>query len=168
MNKRLLMAGSVRILIRYKLRSFFMSLGIVIGVAALVVTRSMGSGAEQEMLDKMERIFSPASIIIVNSGGGMHGGFQDTGKLTIEDIESIADQLEQVVDWNPSVAVGDQEVRYKDRNRSLMIVGKSERAEFVSGRGVVEGEFFSEADALDALPPVVSHILHGHHILSTR
>ncbi len=150
MNKRLLLAGSVRVLTRYKLRSFFMSLGIVIGVAALVVTRSMGSGAEQEMLDKMERIFSPASIIIVNSGGGMHGGFQDPGKLTIEDIESIADQLEQVVDWNPSVAVGDQEVRYKDRNRSLMIVGKSERAEFVSGRGVVEGEFFSEADVRSA------------------
>ena len=36
MNKRLLVAGSVRALTRYKLRSFLMSLGIVVGVAALV------------------------------------------------------------------------------------------------------------------------------------
>ena len=64
MNNRLLIAGSVRVLTRYKLRSFFMSLGIVIGVAALVVMRSMGSGAEKQMLDKIERMFSATSIMI--------------------------------------------------------------------------------------------------------
>jgi hypothetical protein len=64
MNKRLLLAGSVRILTRYKLRSFFMSLGIVIGVAALVVMRSTGSGAEQQMLDK------------IHSADGRHQGSQ--------------------------------------------------------------------------------------------
>ena len=77
MNKRLLLAGSVRILTRYKLRTFFMSLGIVIGVAALVVMRSMGSGAEQEMLAKIERMFSGSSIMIANSASAMHGGARE-------------------------------------------------------------------------------------------
>ena len=67
MNKRLLLAGSVRILTRHKLRSFFMSLGIIIGVATLVVMRSMGSGAEQEMMSKVEKMFSAGSIMVARS-----------------------------------------------------------------------------------------------------
>lgn len=150
MNKRLLLAGSVRILTRHKLRSFFMSLGIVIGVATLVVMRSMGSGAEQEMMSKVEKMFSAGSIMVVNSSGGMRGGQPGLGKLTVDDIEAIGAQLEPVIDWDPSAAINRREVQYQDRNRSLMILGESERAEFVSGRGVSEGKFFSEADVRSA------------------
>ena len=150
MNKRLLLAGSVRILTRHKLRSFFMSLGIIIGVATLVVMRSMGSGAEQEMMSKVEKMFSAGSIMVVNSSGGMRGGQPGLGKLTVDDIEAIGAQLEPVIDWDPSAAINRREVQYQDRNRSLMILGESERAEFVSGRGVSEGKFFSEADVRSA------------------
>lgn len=150
MNKRLLLAGSIRIFTRYKLRSFFMSLGIVIGVAALVVMRSMGSGAEQAMMDKIERMFSASSIMIRNSGGGMRGGRRQPGKLTIEDIEAIDDQLEAVIDWNPTVVAMNQEVTYQGQSRSLMVIGQSERAEFVSGRSVIKGEFISASDVRSA------------------
>ncbi len=150
MNKRLLLTGSVRILTRYKLRSFFMSLGIVIGVAALVVMRSMGSGAEQDMMNKIERMFSAGSIWLLNRPNAMHGGTRDLGKLTIDDIEAIGEQLENVIDWNPSATIGSREVQYQDRSRSLMIIGGSERAEAVSGRGVTVGEYFSGADVRSA------------------
>jgi len=146
MNKRLLLAGSVRVFTRYKLRSFFMGLGIVIGVAALVVMRSVGSGAERDMLAKIERMFSGSSIIIVNGSGAMHGGRREPGKLTIEDLEAIDDQLEQVVDWDPTLAAGGQEAHYGDRSRSLLIIGHSERAATVWGRGVADGEFLSVVD----------------------
>jgi putative ABC transport system permease protein len=150
MNNRLLLAGSVRILTRYKLRSFFMSLGIMIGVAALVIMRSMGSGAEQEMLTKIDRMFGASGIMIVNGAGAMRGGIREPGKLTIDDIEAIDEQLEQVIDWDPMVVAGNREVQYQDRNRSLRIFGHSERAESVWGRGVAEGEFFSESDVQSA------------------
>jgi putative ABC transport system permease protein len=150
MNKRLLLTGSVRILTRYKLRSFFMSLGIVIGVAALVVMRSMGSGAEQDMMNKIERMFSAGSIWLLNRPNATHGGTRDLGKLTIDDIEAIGEQLENVIDWNPSATIGSREVQYQDRSRSLMIIGGSERAEAVSGRGVTVGEYFSGADVRSA------------------
>ena len=146
MNKRLLLAGSVRILARYKLRTFFMSLGIVVGVAALVVTRSIGSGAEQDMLGKLERIFSASSIIIVNTGGSMSNAGRNMGRLNMEDIEAIEEELDQVVDWNPTVAASEVEVQYQGVSLSLLVVGGSERAEFVSERGVVQGEYFTKAD----------------------
>jgi putative ABC transport system permease protein len=145
MNRRLLLAGSVRVLSRYKLRTFFMSLGIVIGVAALVITRSLGSGAERDLLEKIERMFSASTIYVMNTGGGMRGR-REPGQLTIADIEAIAAELDQVIDWDPMLTGGDHEVQYGGRSRSLMVWGHSERAEWVQGRGVSRGEFFSEAD----------------------
>jgi len=150
MNTRLLLASSTRVLTRYKLRSFFMSLGIIIGVAALVVMRSIGASAEQDMLAKMERMFSASSMTIINSGSMSRAGIRNPGKMTIEDIDAIGEQLDQVVDWSTSVYSGDREVVYRGRHRSLRVIGKSDRAEFVSGRGVMEGEFFSEADVRSA------------------
>jgi putative ABC transport system permease protein len=150
MNKRLLLAGSVRVLTRYKLRSFFMSLGIVIGVAALVVMRSMGTSAGQDMQDKIDRMFGASSIMVVNSGGGMRGGVREPGKLSLDDVEAIGEGLDQIIDWDPSLIIGEREVLFEDENRSLMIVGHSQRADSVWDRGVSEGEFFSAGDVQSA------------------
>jgi putative ABC transport system permease protein len=149
MNKRLLLAGSVRILTRYKLRSFFMSLGIVVGVAALVVMRSMGSSAQEDMLNKIEKMFSAGSILLVNNANASrHGGFE-LGDLKIEDVEALVDQLPQVTDWDPMVLTTG-EVRYRGRNRTQVLLGHSERAEFVWNRGVVNGDYFSKSDVRTA------------------
>lgn len=149
MNKRLLLRGSVRVLTRYKLRSLLMSLGIVVGVAALVVMRSMGSGAEREMMDKIERMFSAGSVMVVNSANASRHGAFEPGSLVVEDVEALADRLPRVIDWDPMVNTNG-EVRYRDRNRSQMIVGQSERARFVWNRGVSRGEYFSRADVRNA------------------
>jgi putative ABC transport system permease protein len=150
MNTRLLIASSVRVLTRYKLRSFFMSLGIVIGVAALVVMRSFGSSAEQDMLDKMERMFSASSMTLMNSGGMSRAGVRNPGRMTLEDIEALGEQFDAIVDWSSSVYGADHEVVYQGLNRNLRVIGKSDRAEFVSGRGVMEGEFLTAADIQSA------------------
>ncbi len=149
MNKRLLLAGSVRILTRYKLRSFFMSLGIVVGVAALVVMRSMGTGAEQDMLGKLDRMFGAGSIMVVNSANASrHGGFE-LGDLRIDDAEAIAEGIPEIAIWDPMVNTNG-EVRYRDRNRQQLVWGHSERAREVSNRGVIEGDYFTAADVRSA------------------
>ncbi|MCP4660056.1 MAG: hypothetical protein GY856_32035, partial [bacterium] len=96
MNERLLLSGILRTMTRYKLRTFFMSFGIVVGVAVLVVTRSMGSGAEQAMLDNVARLFSTSSILIGAGGGGIdapHAG--PVATLKIADVEAVADALDE-------------------------------------------------------------------------
>jgi putative ABC transport system permease protein len=150
MNTRLMMAGSVRVFTRYKLRSFFMSLGIIIGVASLVVMRSMGMGAERSMMDKVERMLGASGIILVNSADARRGGNRDPGKLTIADIDAIGEQLDQVIDWDPSLILGNREIQYQGKNLSLAIHGHSERAETVWERGVTRGEFFSKSDVISA------------------
>jgi len=139
MNTRLLLAGSLRTLTRYKLRTFFMSLGIVVGVASLVVMRSMGTGAQDEMLDKFEKVFSGASIYVMNTD-------YEASQLSIEDIDALRDELEQIVDASPNLAADNREVRYGDQHRSLTLYGETERAQYVNNRPVILGDSFTRED----------------------
>ena len=76
MNTKLLFAGSARMMMRYKMRTFFMAVGIVVGVTALVFMRAMGVGAEQAMMDTVNKTFSTATINIVAGGGHMGPRFR--------------------------------------------------------------------------------------------
>ena len=146
MNKRLLLRGSLRTLNRYRLRSFFMGLGVVVGVAALVVMRSIGSGAQQDMLAKIERLFSAGSIWIVNSSAAMQGGVQKLGQLSLEDVAVLEDEIEEIIDVSPILSTGGIEVRSPLANRSSLVIGTTEREESVGERSVVSGEFFTAAE----------------------
>ncbi|MGY8962796.1 MAG: hypothetical protein ACKVKT_04485, partial [Rhodospirillales bacterium] len=71
MNTKLLFTGSARMMMRYKLRTFFMAIGIIVGVIALVFMRAMGVGAEQAMMDTVNKTFSTTTISVVSGGGHM-------------------------------------------------------------------------------------------------
>jgi putative ABC transport system permease protein len=146
MNTRLLLRGSLRTLNRYRLRSFFMGLGIVVGVAALVVMRSIGSGAQQDMLAKIERLFSAGSIWILNSSAAMQGGVQKLGELSLEDVAALEDEIEEIIDVSPILSTGGIEVSSPMGNRTSLVLGITEREEYVGERGVVAGEFLTAAE----------------------
>lgn len=149
MNKRMVLAGSVRVFARYKLRSFLMGLGVVIGVAALIVMRSIGTSAEDDVLDNFNRLFSGSAMTIMNRAMRIDGEGQWAGKLTIEDLEALSAELPQVVDFDPG-KTATREVSYRDVNRSLMIRGAGEHADVVMGRGVMRGEFFRGSEIRSA------------------
>lgn len=143
----LFVAGILRSLTRNKLRSLLMSVGIVVGVAVLVVTRSMGSGAERQMRDNLGRMFSASSLLVTAGGVGM--GAPATGPvttLTIADFEAVAEELDEIVTWDPLQTLSGQDVKAGGNSRRLTVYGCSERAERVWGRGVLSGEFFSRED----------------------
>jgi putative ABC transport system permease protein len=123
-----------------------MGLGIVVGVAALVVMRSIGTGAQQDMLAKIERLFSAGSIWVVNSSAAMHGGVQKLGQLSLEDVAALEDEIEEIIDVSPILSTGGIEVRSALANRTSLVIGTTEREEYVGDRGVVAGEFFTAAE----------------------
>jgi len=134
MNWRLLLGGSLRNLRRFKLRSFFMSIGVAIGVATLIAGASAGSGAAQQITAQIDRIFGPGTIVVVSR------------ELEITHLQAVADEMEQVVAWAPRQAIGEQEISYLGENRLAAVTGHSENADYVWNRGVVDGRFFSEDD----------------------
>ena len=66
MNRKLLLKSSLRIMSRNKLRTLFMSIGVMIGVATLIAGQSLGGGAEQQLKQRVDKVFSPGSIMLVS------------------------------------------------------------------------------------------------------
>ena len=64
MNGTRLIKNSLRLLVRFKLRSFFMSIGVALGVATLIAGTSVGGGAAQKISDSIDQMFGPGTILI--------------------------------------------------------------------------------------------------------
>jgi putative ABC transport system permease protein len=147
MNTRLLFAGSARMMMRYKLRTFFMAIGIVVGVTALIFMRAMGVGAEQAMMDTVNKTFTTATINVVAGGGhmGPRAGGPVTS-LTVADFVAIGSQIDGVVmtgamQWFPG-----QDIRYQGETRQMSIYGYTDQTEAIWLRGVMDGEYFTSED----------------------
>ena len=134
MNSKLLLKNSLRIMSRNKLRTFFMSIGVAIGVATLIAGQSLGTGASKQIGERMDKMFGPGTIYVCSS------------TLAYDDLEAIEDELEQVIATSPRFGGAESEISYQGINRQAAVFGHSENAEFVWNRSVIDGRFFTSND----------------------
>jgi putative ABC transport system permease protein len=87
-----------RAVLRNKLRSFLTTLGIIIGVAAVIAMMAIGAGAKAQV----EAAFAAmgTNLLIVMPGstntGGSHGGFGSQPTLTWDDLTAIQKEVPTV------------------------------------------------------------------------
>jgi putative ABC transport system permease protein len=134
MNKKLLLENSLRIMLRNKLRTLFMSIGVMIGVGTLIAGQSLGNGAEKQLNQRVNKIFSPGSIMLVSR------------TLTYGDVEAIEQQMEQVVTSAARFGGGESEISYQGVTRKTAVFGHTVEGEVVWNRSVIEGRYFTNSD----------------------
>jgi putative ABC transport system permease protein len=134
MNRKLLLKNSLRIMLRNKLRTLFMSIGVMIGVGTLIAGQSLGSGAEKQLNQSVNKIFSPGSIMLVSR------------TLTYGDVEAIEQQMEQVVASAARFGGGESDISYQGVTRKTAVFGHTVEGEVVWNRGVIEGRYFTNID----------------------
>ncbi len=143
MNTFRLVRHSVRTMARYKLRSGFMMVGSLVGVAALTLVISVGQAAERKMLKTVRQIFGDASVMIFDGGGRQMGGPRGAAtRLKVDDIDAVAKELPGIEAWDPQQVLSDASVRHGDLSESARVLGESERSEQVWGRKASRGEYF--------------------------
>ncbi|HXT39830.1 MAG TPA: ABC transporter permease [Candidatus Angelobacter sp.] len=142
---------ALRALRRNVLRSFLTMLGIIVGIAAVIVGVSMGTGAKAEV-DK--RIASMGqNLLTVLSGnisrGGVRGGFGMAPNLKPEDYEAIRREVSGVTAASPEVRASVQ-LAVGNQNSFVQVLGVS--AEYLTARSwpLRSGENFSETDVRNA------------------
>jgi putative ABC transport system permease protein len=146
MRTTALVAHSLRALARYKLRSAFMMLGTLIGIAALTLVTSVGAGAERKMLATMRQLFGASSIVIQAGGTHFMGGPRaDAARLTIDDVDAIVNELAGIEVWDPQQSLPAAAVRRDEVNVTARVLGQSERSERAWNRSVSRGEYFDAA-----------------------
>ena len=143
MNARRLVTTSLRTIVRFRLRSVFMALGTLVGVAALTLVVSVGTAAERKILATVRQLFSASSILVMNGGGRMMGGPRaDGARLTLDDLAALVSALPAIETWDPMKVLAETQVRHGSATATVRVVGSSERSERVWDRSVSRGQYF--------------------------
>jgi putative ABC transport system permease protein len=148
-SKRIIKSGFL-VMRRHKMRTFFMMVGIMIGITALTLILSLGKGTEKKVMDNIERMFTASSILISAGAGQMMGGPMSGGPtttFTIEDLEVLHSEISDIDTWDPMQMIPAREVKYQENSDNIRVFGHSERAQRVWNIGVTRGEFF-DGDAV--------------------
>jgi putative ABC transport system permease protein len=126
-----------------RLRSALTMLGVVIGVAAVVVLVALGSGAKQEVETQVEGLGS--NIIIVVPGKFELGSAPSVSRLTLDDVQLLG----RVVGDERRVAVtvsSGENVGVGGRETFVTVNGVNENVPNVFNRPIARGEFITSSD----------------------
>ncbi|WP_243060377.1 ABC transporter permease [Nocardioides sp. SR21] len=134
----------------HRMRSILTMLGIVIGIASVILTVGFGQGAQQEVQDEIDALGS--NLLIVSPGsstdsGGVRGGFGSATTLTLDDASAIAD--ERVVPDAERVAATTSTsaaVSAGTTNWTTSVVGTTPSWLGVRTRELDSGRFFTQAE----------------------
>lgn len=142
---------ALRAVRRNILRSFLTMLGIIVGIAAVIVGVSMGTGAKAEVDRQIASMGN--NLLIIFSGnmsrGGVRGGFGMQPTLTERDYDALRHEVTGLAGISPEVRATVQVVA-GNQNTSVGVWGVS--ADFAEIRSwhFQSGENFSEADVRNA------------------
>jgi len=131
---------------RNKLRSMLTGLGVVIGVACVIVSVAIGAGVAKSVSDMIGSLGS--NFIMIMPGAATQGGariFTGQSNLTEEDAAAIRSEAPSVAYVSPQLRTGGQVVA-GELNWSTQIYGVGVDWPFIRAWNVAEGNFFTEAD----------------------
>ena len=117
---------ALRALRRNKLRSGLTTLGIVIGVAAVVAMVAVGNGAQASITTQISALGENLLMVFAGSKrtGGVSAGLGSASTLTLADADAISREVADIVAVSPEVTVSVQAVA-NGRNWSTTVVGES-------------------------------------------
>jgi putative ABC transport system permease protein len=130
-----------------KVRSALTMLGIVIGVAAVIATVAVGSGATKRVKQQIASIGSNIIIIIPGSltSSGLHMGTGNAVTLTEADARELALQCPEIAAAAPAVR-GTGQIVYGDNNWATVILGTTPSYLTIRDLTVAKGLSFTDHD----------------------
>ena len=129
-----------------RLRAFLTMLGMMIGVAAVIMMLAIGRGAQFVVDESIASMGSNLFIVLSGSAtsGGLRMGMGAVPTLTIGDADAIA-ELPSIAAVAPAVP-GTAQLVYGSNNWSTQVVGTSPSALVIRAWDVSAGYAFTDAD----------------------
>lgn len=147
MNFSNLIKVALKAIANNKFRSFLSMLGIIIGVAAVIIMMAIGQGSKESVRKNISQMGT--NIIMIRPGADMRGGVrQDPSAmqtLKIEDYQSIREEAKFVTYISPEVS-GSGQCIYGANNTLTSIYGEDTEYLNIKQWVVEDGEMFTEED----------------------
>ena len=138
---------ATRALMRNKLRSFLTTLGVIIGVAAVIAMVAIGEGARRRVEQAFEGMGTNLLIVAPGSAtsGGMFGGAGSKPSLTWGDLAAMRSELKAVAAAAPVMRTS-AVIQAEDTNWTTGIVGTSPDYLRIRNWGVARGRAIDDGD----------------------
>ncbi len=143
---------ALRALLRNKVRSLLTSLGIIVGIAAVIAVVAVGEGASVSMKNQISSMGD--NLVMVFGGsmktGGVHGGAGGVQTLMAEDGEAMRRDFPELIKaYTPLVRSGGQAVS-ANNNWYTQFQGVTPEFLIVRKWSVAQGNFFTDSDTRNA------------------
>ncbi|HPT08121.1 MAG TPA: ABC transporter permease [bacterium] len=142
---------SIKALLTNKVRSFLTMLGIVIGVASVIIIMSLGAGAQSLILGQVQSIGS--NVVSITPGKSDESGPPTSvlgivvTSLNLDDLKSIEKAKDAIgVDSAVAYVDGNGTLTYKNNSYDASLEGVTEDYLEVEGGNLSAGRFFTEEE----------------------
>lgn len=130
-----------------KMRSFLSMLGIIIGVAAVIIMMSIGQGSKESIRAELSTMGT--NLINIRPGADMRGGVrQDPSSmqtLKMADYERIMREKKYVTNVSPEVTASGQAI-YGNSNTNTTVYGESPEYLDIKQWTIEQGDCFTQED----------------------
>ncbi|AKT44121.1 ABC transporter permease [Chondromyces crocatus] len=138
---------SARALLRNKMRSFLTTLGVIIGVGAVIAMVALGEGAKASVAAQFAAMGT--DLLIVTSGssmsGGARGGSGSAPTITWDDVNALRTQVRSVRYVAPNLRSTAQIVS-EEQNWSTMVTGTTPEYFAIRNWPAGKGAMFTQGD----------------------
>lgn len=148
MKTKRMILNALKSLGKNKLRAFLMMIGIIIGIIALTLIVSVGFGAKDLVMERVNK-FGTESLMIF-AGGGVQLSQMDRAQgsttLKLEDIEYLEREIPEIKGMAPFSRKGNSDVKYFEKATTTTVLGCTPSYASVWNWDVTEGEFITDED----------------------
>ena len=131
-----------------KMRSLLTTLGIIIGVAAVIAVVSIVQGLQFLLTQQLQGVGATYVMVLPNQQQNQGPGVVTRQvKLTWEDGKAIRDNIPGVKLITP-LLIGQRPTKYRDRQHATLVLGVNDDWPEVNNHTVEHGRFLSSVDLL--------------------
>jgi putative ABC transport system permease protein len=127
-----------------KMRSFLTTLGIIIGIAAVITMVSLGEGAQRDVSQRLQSMGT--NVLTVRPGQNMFGGIdRGDARLTSYDAAALVEQPRSIRAVAPEMERR-QQITYAASNANLSILGSWPSYFDINNHSIEYGRMFTEGE----------------------
>lgn len=176
MNIKELLQLSLRALRANKMRSILTMLGVIIGVFAVIMLVSIGTGLQNYITNQISGLGSNLTFVIPGRvGGARTPGGQQTNKLTINDAQKLDAKLKSIADVGP-VVQKTVTLKYKNKtNKGSSVLGSTANyPDIITSTALENGRFFTTAQDKSGARVVIigqtikTNLFNGHNPIGEK
>jgi putative ABC transport system permease protein len=140
--------GALRVMLLQKSKAILAMLGVAIGIAAVIIMVSIGNGAQQDILEQIEK--NGTNVLVVNAGkketlAGRANQTRQITTLNLKDQDALVENIDpEALKAIAPVQEGGKQVKYGSLFTNSTIIGTTTAFFDIKNFQLEDGRYFDE------------------------